>query len=120
MPEVTILFYREGSEVPVLDWLEEQPEAAQDICVAALERLAAFGHTLRRPRVENLGGGLWELRAELGHVNYRILFFFYGQTAVVLAHGLTKERRLAEADLNRARQRKTRFEADPETLHIAW
>ena len=56
-------------------------------CVTVLERLALFGYELRRPHVENLGDGIYELRVKIQNVNYRMLYFFHGQRAVVLSHG---------------------------------
>ncbi len=55
-----------------------------------------------------------ELRARIGRVNYRILYFFHGRNVALLAHGLTKEAEVPAAELNRAIERKERFETDPE------
>jgi phage-related protein len=118
MPAVTVLFYREGNEVPVLDWLDEQSEAAQAQVTDRIERLEDQGHSLRRPHAENIGQGLYELRARVGREQYRILYFFYGRTAVVLAHGLTKEDVLPPADIQRALTRKERFERDPANHYL--
>jgi len=60
-------------------------------CQAAISRLALLGHELRRPEADLLRDGIYELRARLGSVNYRLLYFFHGQTVSVIAHGLTKE-----------------------------
>jgi hypothetical protein len=53
----------------------------------------------------------WHLRApaRLGRVNFRLLYFFHGQLAAILAHGLTKEGKVPEADIDRAIRRKERF-----------
>jgi phage-related protein len=96
---VTILFYREGEVVPVLDWLTADPNAtAQVRCLAAIDRLARQGHDARRPLVENLGRGIYELRVRVGRQNYGMLFFFFGRTAVVLTGGFTKEPEVANGD----------------------
>lgn len=52
--------------------------------------------------------------AILAAVNYCILYFFHGQDAAVLAHALTKEDRVPDADIERATQRKRRYEQEPE------
>jgi len=57
---------------------------------------------------------IWELRWHTGRVQYRILYFFHGQTAVVLVHALTKEQEIPRSDLERARRRKAAFDADPD------
>jgi phage-related protein len=79
-----------------------------------IQRLAEEGHALRRPEADYLRDGIHELRARQGHVNYRILYFFHDQTAVILAHGLTKESEVPGADIERARRRKAAFEEHPE------
>jgi phage-related protein len=78
-----------------------------------LLRLAEHGHELRRPHCDYLGDGVFELRARLGRVNYRILYFFFGQNVVGLAAGLTKEEEVPDQDIQRAVQRRRRLEGDP-------
>ncbi|MFY9825388.1 MAG: type II toxin-antitoxin system RelE/ParE family toxin [Thermoanaerobaculia bacterium] len=34
---------------------------------------------------------MYELRAKHQGVNYRLLYFFHGQSAIVLAHGVVKQ-----------------------------
>jgi phage-related protein len=57
---------------------------------------------------------IYELRAERGRVNYRVLYFFHGQNVALLAHGLTKEKKVPDADIDRAIARKKQYERDPE------
>ncbi|MCU0245084.1 MAG: type II toxin-antitoxin system RelE/ParE family toxin [Bryobacter sp.] len=83
-------------------------------CVAAISRLAEFGHELRRPLADLLQDGIHELRIRKGKVNYRILYFFHGRSVAILGHALTKEDRVPDADLARALRRKALFEQDPE------
>jgi len=90
------------------------PPKAQDKCVVRIERLAELGHELRRPEADLLRDKIYELRVGLQGQNYRILYFFHGATAAVLAHGLVKERAVPPADIERAIKRRERFEADPE------
>ncbi len=85
-------------------------------CQAAISRLALLGHELRRPEADLLRDGIYELRARLGSVNYRLLYFFHGQTVSVIAHGLTKEAAVPAADVKRARARKAAFITNP-TAH---
>ena len=118
MPATQVVFYRErDGTVPVQDWLDElqhRDRGAFKKCVARLRRLRAFGHELRRPVADYLRDGVWELRVRHGTVNYRILYFFHGGTACVLAHGLTKKGMVPDQDIDRALRRKARFEQDPE------
>lgn len=44
--------------------------------------------------------------------NYRILYFFHGRVAAVLAHGIVKEREVPAKDIEQAMERKRLFEQD--------
>jgi hypothetical protein len=46
-------------------------------------------------------------------MNYRILYFCYGQSAAVLSHGLVKEREVPSCDIEEAVRRKRQFETNP-------
>jgi phage-related protein len=83
------------------------------LCVAAVERLAAFGHELRRPLSDLLRDGIHELRIRKGRLNYRILYFFHGREVAVLGHAITKEDVVPEIEIERRLRRKLAFEPDP-------
>jgi phage-related protein len=105
---------------PVLDWLRQlrqKDRRGYAKCVVRIQRLAEEGHALRRPEADYLRDGIHELRVRQGRVNYRILYFFHGQNAVILAHGLTKESEVPESEIERARRRKAAFDEDPK-LHL--
>lgn len=73
------------------------------------------GYELRRPAADYLTDGIYELRAKHIRVQYRILYFFYGQNVAILAHAITKEEEAVPAiDLERAIRRKRLFEENPE------
>ncbi len=42
-----------------------------------------------------------------------MLYFFHGSQAVVLSHGLVKEREIPPAEIDRAVERKRKFVANP-------
>jgi phage-related protein len=109
----SVLFYRERDEIPVLYWLEALNDEPQDRLQEKIDRLAEEGHFARRPLVENLGDGIYELRARVGRENYRILFSFYARNAVLLTCGFTKEREIPPDEIRRARVRLQEFLANP-------
>jgi phage-related protein len=117
VPQTRVVFYREDNgQAPVFTWLQQlrrENMKAYAKCVARIHRLATVGHELRRPEAENLGEDIYELRARYGHVNYRILYFFYGRTVAVLAHAMTKEDDIPETDFERAVRRKIAFQREP-------
>ena len=118
VPQTEVIFYRDNDgSTPVLAWLQglrrgEQKAYAK--CVVRIRELAQLGHELRRPAADVLRDGIHELRARSGRVHYRILYFFHGRTAAILAHGLTKEGAVPDAEIERALVRKKRFQQDPE------
>jgi phage-related protein len=87
--------------------------AAYAICVAAIERLADFGHELRRPAADLLRDGIYELRIRKGRVNYRILYFFHRRGLAILGHAITKEDVVPAAEIERCILRRTAFESYP-------
>jgi hypothetical protein len=89
-------------------------EMSQDKCVVKIERLRQLGHELRRPEADLLRNGIYELRIGREGINYRILYFFQGRIAAILAHGLIKEREVPEKDIRFALERKRLFEQDPD------
>jgi phage-related protein len=103
-------------KVPVLDWLRQLQRTNRKAfanCLARIRLLRAFGFELRRPHVDYLRDGIHELRAKERTVQYRILFFYHGKNAVVLAHALTKEGTVPDKDIDRAIERKMQYEQDP-------
>lgn len=111
-----MVFYREADgTVPFIEWFERLGPKAQDKCLVRIERLGELGHDLRRPEADHLRDGIHELRTKHQRVNYRILYFFHGQEAVVLALGITKQQaEIPSSDIDRAIERKRRFAANPE------
>ena len=98
MPATKVVFYcEEDGSVPLLDWLDSLPAKALTKCRVRIERLQKLGHELRRPEADFLRDGIYELRVGLRGTNYRMLYFFHGNVAAVLAHGLTKEREVPPA-----------------------
>lgn len=115
MPTTSVIFYQEeDGSVPVLEWLDNLPEKTQDKCRVRIERLADLGHELRRPEADFLTDKIYELRVSLQGRQYRILYFFHGNTAAVLSHGIVKEREVPPLEIDRAIERKKKFEENPE------
>ena len=68
---------------------------------------------LRRPEADYLRDDIYELRASYQGVNYRMLYFFHHKLAVVVSHGLTKERAVPPREIDLAIKRKSQFDANP-------
>ena len=115
MPPV-IFFRDDDGSVPLLDWLDGLTQKARLACLARIELLEELGHQLRRPHGDYLQDGIYELRVKVVGVNYRVLYFFHGQQAIVLSHGITKQKAaVPPPEIERARLRKKVFEASPQS-----
>jgi phage-related protein len=115
MPRTNVLIYRDDDgTAPILDWLDGLSAKAQDKCRVKIERLREMGHELRRPEADYLRDGIYELRVRLRRVNYRVLYFFHRDSAVVLSHGLVKERVVPAKEIDRAIQHRAKFRQHPD------
>ena len=124
MPQTEVYFYKEDDgSVPVLDWLLElgrKNERAVKKCFALVKLLKDFGSELRRPRADLLRDGVYELRTEVGNINYRILYGFVGKDAAVLACGLTKRKAVPSGEIDRAAVRINKYKKNPAKHRYAY
>jgi phage-related protein len=89
-------------------------ERARVECIALIELLRLHGHRLRRPHADYLRDEIYELRVKREGINYRMLYFFHGQQAIVVSHGIVKQRAaVPPIEIERAMARKAAFEAAP-------
>lgn len=108
-----VLFKEEDGTIPLKEWFDNLIPKALVKCRARLGRLAELGHELRRPEADFLRNGIYELRVGRQGMNYRMLYFFHGKNVVVVSHGLTKEDRVPDKEIQLALRRKKVFEASP-------
>ena len=47
-------------------------------------------------------------------INYRMLYFFHGNIAAVISHGIVKEDKVPLKEIEKAIERMMKFERDPE------
>ncbi len=114
MPETDVVLYcDDDGSVPLREWFLLLPAKAADKCLARLKRLEQLGHELRRPEADFLRDGIHELRASYQGRHYRMLYFFVGKHAVVVSHGLIKEREVPAREIDKALERTRRYERDP-------
>jgi hypothetical protein len=114
MPRTRVVLFRQpNGATPLLDWFDELSDKVVVKCRFRLERLRNLGHELRRPEADLLRDGIYELRVGYQGINYRMLYFFHGNVAAVVSHGLIKERVVPSIEIERAKQRRAAFLADP-------
>lgn len=90
MAKTKVVLYKEkdATTAPLLEWLDSIPGKARLKCIEKIRKLAEEGHQLRRPEADLLRDKIHELRASLQGIHYRILYFFHGNIAAVLSHGI--------------------------------
>ena len=88
-------------------------QSRRTLCVARAAGLAEKGHELRRPEAALWRAGIHELRERRGRVHYRVRYFMHGRTVAVMVCGLSKEGRVPDREIDRARERRAAFEKDP-------
>lgn len=102
------IFYRSrtGTE-PVREWLKELP--AEDRRIIGFDIASAeFGWPIGMPLCRSLGGGLWEVRSNLGGGRIARVIFCASEGEMVLLHGFVKKTQKTppfELKLARKRQR---------------
>jgi phage-related protein len=114
MPQVNVVLFRdEDGTVPLLDWLDGLERKVQVKCWLRIKRLQALGYELRRAEADYLRDGVYELRASLGGIHYRMLYFFHRRTTTVVCHGLIKQKAVPPNEIETAILRKRKFEKCP-------
>lgn len=108
-----VIYQETPDDVPLLDWFESLPEDARSKCRLKIRRLAEMGNELRRPEADYLRDGIYELRVGYRGTNYRILYTFVGQRIALLTHGIVKESRVPPKEIDKAIERKNKWESDP-------
>ncbi|MBI2787851.1 MAG: type II toxin-antitoxin system RelE/ParE family toxin [Elusimicrobia bacterium] len=104
-------FYRttRGDE-PGLDYIRAQVKAHRAKIGRALRYLEELGHSARRPMVDYLGNGLYELRIPADGHQHRVLYFFHGRTVIVVTSAFLKnEENVPAEELARASRRRTEW-----------
>ena len=129
MPQATLVMFQDGKKHAPLDaWLsglESKPRKSAEHrayvkCLALVRILAAQGYEMRRPLADTLRDGIYELRARIGKVNYRILYSFCGKNAVVLTHGLTKEDEVPDDEIDAAIAMRDLVLSNPGKYSVTW
>ncbi len=113
MPSTVVVFFMEDDKsIPSLIWLDDLPVKVQDKFIVRIERLAECGFDLRRPEADFLRDGVYELRARWLNVNYRLLYFFIKQEAVI-SHGVVKKDKVSDKEIDLAIERMNKFLKNP-------
>jgi phage-related protein len=107
-----IVFYEdEEGDSPVEKFLERLDESAKGKIAARIEFLSKYWRHVRRPLVDYLEDGLYELRVQFAKDKVRVIFAYMFKDYIVLLHGIVKRTaRVPENDKLIAKQRLSHFE----------
>jgi len=115
-----ILYREEDGTVPFVNWLKSLPLKPGDKVVNRVKRLREHGRGFRGREPEHLGEGICQLSVRFDRSNYWILYFFWETTAVVVLNGIAKGGSILPGDIDKAANRKSKFEANPVLHAFPW
>jgi phage-related protein len=107
-PLKVVFFKTDAGNEPVREWLKGLSK--EDCKVIGADILTVqYAWPVGKPLVDNLGGGIWEVRSRLDNRIARTLFAVVDQE-IVLLHGFIKKRQKTPADeLEQAKKRKQQY-----------
>src|SRR5437762_10761903 len=88
-PLDVVFFRTDAGNEPAREWLKALPRDERHTIGEDLLTVQ-FAWPVGKPLVDNLGGGLWELRSRLPNRIARVLFIIFADQIVVL-HGFIKK-----------------------------
>ena len=108
-PLAVVFFRTEAGNEPVREWLKSLPREERHTIGEDLLTVQ-HGWPVHKPLVDNLGGGIWELRSRLPNRIARTLFIVTEGEIVVLHGFIKKTQKTPAQELSLARRRKRQYE----------
>ena len=95
-------YEKPNGRCPTEDFLDNLTVEERVFVDRAFARLKIYGHELRRPHVDYLRDGIWELRVRVIKIRYRLLFF-YDERKIIITHGIKKQSsKVPDEEIDRA------------------
>jgi phage-related protein len=107
----TIIYYktRRGA-VPAREFVEKLTVKVQSKIRKQILLLSYEGPKLKRPYADYLRDGIYELRVKFSPNEYRVLYFFFLRTNIILTHGFVKKSdKVPESEIEKAIKYKLEF-----------
>ena len=106
-----IYFKTRRGDVPALEFINELTLKAQVKARKQILILSHEGPKLRRPYADFLRNGIYELRVKFSPNEYRVLYFFFQRTNIIITHGFMKKGdKVPEGEIDRAINYRLEFE----------
>jgi phage-related protein len=111
---LNVVFYKTttGNE-PVREWLKSLPREERKTIGADILAVQ-YAWPVGKPLVDNLGDGLWEIRARLPNRIARVLFAVIDEEIVLLHGFIKKQQKTPQNELKLAQKRKRQYMQDYE------
>ena len=114
MPRTKVILYcEEDGACPFLEWTEQLPVKAQAKCLLRVERLRELGTNCGGRRRICCGMESTNSARVCRASTTGFSISSHGAIAAVVVHGIVKERAAPPKEIDRAIERKRRFEANP-------
>ncbi|MDP2911900.1 MAG: type II toxin-antitoxin system RelE/ParE family toxin [Candidatus Omnitrophota bacterium] len=96
---------------PVKEFIDEFDDKTKAKILARIELLERYWHELRRPIIDKIEKGLYELRIEFAWNNLRFIYAYMFKDYIVLLHGFRKKKdKITENDKTKAKNRMIDFQ----------
>lgn len=107
----TIIYYKTWrGEIPALEFIDTLTVKVQSKIRKQILLLSYEGPKLKRPYADYLRDGIYELRVKFSPNEYRVLYFFYQRTNIILTHGFVKKSdRVPDSGIEKAIKFKLEF-----------
>lgn len=87
-----IIFYRkENDRCPIEEFISKSNDHEKVEIAAHLDALSQLGFKARRPLVDFLEDGIYELRVRIVKKQIRALYFFFQRDKIVVTHAFVKK-----------------------------
>jgi phage-related protein len=99
-------FVKDNGRCPVEEFLAElSPKKDLLYINNSIKQLEENGNLLRRPHVDFLKDGIWELRVKTINGNFRFFYFFFDKDKIIITHGIKKKSGPVDSkDIERAKE----------------
>lgn len=92
-PKWNVKFYikSNNNRCPTQEFLDDLSKPEIFFIERSIDRLSEHGNNLKRPHADYLRDGIYELRVRTNQGQYRLFYFFFDGTEIIITHGYPKK-----------------------------
>jgi phage-related protein len=96
---------KENGRCPAIEFIESDCSSEEKVLIVnAIEQLGRFGNGLKRPYVDHIKDGIYELRLRVKNTQFRFLYFF-AKEKIIITQGFKKKRStIPPGELSKAKE----------------